>query len=79
MKALQINCSLKIHKTDTSYAPDVNHQNIFELTQAVVKGTQCTVNVVLCARVALMVSSLLLLKTRSHYLYSVRSISSTLA
>ncbi|KAJ7221180.1 hypothetical protein C8J57DRAFT_1731840 [Mycena rebaudengoi] len=49
-----INCSLKIHKTDTSYAPDVNHQNIFELTQAVVKGTQCTVNGVLCARVALM-------------------------
>ncbi|KAJ7281321.1 hypothetical protein C8J57DRAFT_1500023 [Mycena rebaudengoi] len=46
--------SLKIHKTDTEYAADSQHQNIFELTQAIVKGTQCSVNVVLCARVALM-------------------------
>ncbi|KAJ7705481.1 hypothetical protein B0H17DRAFT_1193154 [Mycena rosella] len=33
---------------------DLGHQNIFDLTQAIVKGTQCTVNVVLCARIALM-------------------------
>ncbi|KAJ7854052.1 hypothetical protein B0H14DRAFT_2580055 [Mycena olivaceomarginata] len=31
------------------------HQTIFWLTQAIVKGTQCMVNVTLCARVALMV------------------------
>ncbi|KAJ7246182.1 hypothetical protein C8J57DRAFT_1360831 [Mycena rebaudengoi] len=49
-----INCSLKLHKGDTLYAPDSQHQNIYELTQALVKGAQCSVNVVLCARVALM-------------------------
>ncbi|KAJ7288600.1 hypothetical protein C8J57DRAFT_1280818, partial [Mycena rebaudengoi] len=47
-------CSLKTHKTDTKYAPNAQHQNIFELAQAVVKGTECTINVILCARVALM-------------------------
>ncbi|KAJ7241974.1 hypothetical protein C8J57DRAFT_1558087 [Mycena rebaudengoi] len=46
--------NLKLHKGDTVYAPDSQHQNIFELTQALVKGSQCSVNVVLCARVALM-------------------------
>ncbi|KAJ7229287.1 hypothetical protein C8J57DRAFT_1387612, partial [Mycena rebaudengoi] len=47
-------CSLKTHKTDTKYVPNAQHQNIFELAQAVVKGTECTINVILCARVSLM-------------------------
>lgn len=34
-----------------------SHQNIFTLAQNVVKGTQCTVTIVLCARLALMVCS----------------------
>ncbi|KAJ7700873.1 hypothetical protein B0H17DRAFT_925271, partial [Mycena rosella] len=34
--------------------PADQHQNIFNLTSAIVKGTKCSVNVVLCARVALM-------------------------
>ncbi|KAJ7349929.1 hypothetical protein DFH08DRAFT_958862 [Mycena albidolilacea] len=37
-----------------SFAPDADHQNIFQLTTAIVKKTQCSVNIVLCARVALM-------------------------
>ncbi|KAF8147461.1 hypothetical protein K438DRAFT_1626254, partial [Mycena galopus ATCC 62051] len=36
------------------YAPDTEHQNIYDLAQAIVKDTQCAVNVVLCARIALM-------------------------
>ncbi|KAF7378117.1 hypothetical protein MSAN_00236000 [Mycena sanguinolenta] len=36
------------------YGPPDKHQNIYDLTQVNVKGTQCTVNVVLCARIALM-------------------------
>ncbi|KAJ7816867.1 hypothetical protein B0H14DRAFT_3148482 [Mycena olivaceomarginata] len=43
----------KITKKVT-YANDSEHQNIFELTTAIVKGTQCVVNVTLCAHVALM-------------------------
>ncbi|KAJ7479924.1 hypothetical protein FB451DRAFT_1395490 [Mycena latifolia] len=35
-------------------APASDHLNIFELVQAFVDGTQCSVNVPLCARVALM-------------------------
>ncbi|KAJ7889072.1 hypothetical protein B0H14DRAFT_3429738 [Mycena olivaceomarginata] len=31
------------------YAPSSQHQNIFELSTAIVKGTQCSVNVTLCA------------------------------
>ncbi|KAJ6556091.1 hypothetical protein B0H19DRAFT_1262202 [Mycena capillaripes] len=50
----RIDASLKLRKTDTSFAPDAQHQNIFQLTQIIVKKTQCSVNVVLCARVALM-------------------------
>ncbi|KAJ7140472.1 hypothetical protein C8R43DRAFT_954770 [Mycena crocata] len=53
-QVLEINWSLKINKTDTVNAPAQNQQNIFDLTQALVKGTQCTVNIELCARVALM-------------------------
>ncbi|KAJ7730035.1 hypothetical protein B0H14DRAFT_3899321 [Mycena olivaceomarginata] len=49
-----LDASLKTHKDDKDHAPDTAHQNIFRLTQAIVKGTQCTVNVTLCARVALM-------------------------
>ncbi|KAJ7855642.1 hypothetical protein B0H14DRAFT_3865204 [Mycena olivaceomarginata] len=36
------------------YGPAAEHQNIYDLAQAVVKDTQCTINVVLCARIALM-------------------------
>jgi hypothetical protein len=39
----------------TTYAPDSEHQNIFQLTSAVVKGSQCSVTITLCSRVALMV------------------------
>ncbi|KAJ7838487.1 hypothetical protein B0H14DRAFT_3141037 [Mycena olivaceomarginata] len=49
-----LDASVKTHKDDKDHAPDTAHQNIFRLTQAIVKGTQCTVNVTLCARVALM-------------------------
>ncbi|KAJ7869880.1 hypothetical protein B0H14DRAFT_3440362 [Mycena olivaceomarginata] len=49
-----LDASLKTHKDDKDHAPDTAHQNIFRLTQAIVKGTQCTVNVTFCARVALM-------------------------
>ncbi|KAJ6611591.1 hypothetical protein B0H10DRAFT_2192837 [Mycena sp. CBHHK59/15] len=45
---------LKIEKSDKKYAPGPKRQNIFNLTQVFVDGTQCTVNVLLCARVALM-------------------------
>ncbi|KAJ7790278.1 hypothetical protein B0H14DRAFT_3570535 [Mycena olivaceomarginata] len=38
----------------TTYAPDSEHQNIFQLTSAVVKGSQCPVIITLCSRVALM-------------------------
>ncbi|KAJ6587291.1 hypothetical protein B0H10DRAFT_2442616 [Mycena sp. CBHHK59/15] len=49
-----IGYSLKIEKSDKKYAPGPKRQNIFNLTQVFVDGTQCTVNVLLCARVALM-------------------------
>ncbi|KAJ7849128.1 hypothetical protein B0H14DRAFT_3452710 [Mycena olivaceomarginata] len=49
-----IDASLKVNKNDKSFAPDADHQNIFQLTTAIVKKTQCSVNIVLCARVALM-------------------------
>ncbi|KAJ7798123.1 hypothetical protein B0H14DRAFT_3545998 [Mycena olivaceomarginata] len=45
---------LKVNKTDETNGPDSEHQNIFTLAQNVVKGSQCTVNIVLCARIALM-------------------------
>ncbi|KAJ7681629.1 hypothetical protein B0H14DRAFT_3535590 [Mycena olivaceomarginata] len=43
----------KITKTIT-FAEDSEHHNIFELATAMVKGTKCTVNIVLCSRIALM-------------------------
>ncbi|KAJ7899120.1 hypothetical protein B0H14DRAFT_3543429 [Mycena olivaceomarginata] len=49
-----IGWSLKVNKTDETNGPDSEHQNIFTLAQNVVKGSQCTVNIVLCARIALM-------------------------
>ncbi|KAJ7162514.1 hypothetical protein C8R46DRAFT_1283531 [Mycena filopes] len=53
-----IRASLKPTKdADTnaiSYAPSSEHQNIFDLATAVVKGTSCSVNIILCSRVALM-------------------------
>ncbi|KAJ7819367.1 hypothetical protein B0H14DRAFT_3876691 [Mycena olivaceomarginata] len=36
------------------YGPAAEHQNIYDQAQAIVKDTQCTINVVLCARIALM-------------------------
>jgi hypothetical protein len=54
---LEIDASLKVNKNDKFFAPDADHQNIFQLTTAIVKKTQCSVNIVLCARVALMVRS----------------------
>ncbi|KAJ6632546.1 hypothetical protein B0H10DRAFT_2252063 [Mycena sp. CBHHK59/15] len=45
---------LKIEKSDKKYVPGPKQQNIFNLTQVFVDGTQCTVNLLLCARVALM-------------------------
>ncbi|KAJ7826165.1 hypothetical protein B0H14DRAFT_3874084 [Mycena olivaceomarginata] len=49
-----IRWSLVISKNDTEYAPPEKQQNIFQLTSAICKGTQCSVDVVRCARVALM-------------------------
>ncbi|KAJ7795628.1 hypothetical protein B0H13DRAFT_2392979 [Mycena leptocephala] len=49
-----IDWSLKVNKSDKTYAPQTQQQNIFDLTKAIVKGTQCSVSVVLCARIALM-------------------------
>ncbi|KAJ7703891.1 hypothetical protein B0H17DRAFT_1326673 [Mycena rosella] len=53
-KISDIEASVKINKDDDNMAPPDKQQNIFDLTTAIVKGTKCTVNVVLCARVALM-------------------------
>ncbi|KAJ7327985.1 hypothetical protein DFH08DRAFT_1026076 [Mycena albidolilacea] len=36
------------------YGPAAEYQNIYDLAQAIVKDTQCTINVVLCAHIALM-------------------------
>ncbi|KAJ7508195.1 hypothetical protein B0H11DRAFT_2308408 [Mycena galericulata] len=49
-----IDWSLKANKSDKTRAPKDQHQNIFQLTTAIVKGTQCSVNVTRCARIALM-------------------------
>ncbi|KAJ7696835.1 hypothetical protein B0H17DRAFT_1177876 [Mycena rosella] len=50
----KIEASLKLNKNYKEQAPPAKQQNIFELTSAIVQGTKCSVNVVLCARVALM-------------------------
>ncbi|KAJ7432811.1 hypothetical protein B0H11DRAFT_2297169 [Mycena galericulata] len=42
------------NKNDKEITPGPEHQNIFKLTLSFVDGTQCTVTVELCARVALM-------------------------
>ncbi|KAJ6602499.1 hypothetical protein DFH09DRAFT_1470145 [Mycena vulgaris] len=49
-----LNASLKANKQDKALAPGPKHLNIFKLTQIFVEGTQCSVTVELCARVALM-------------------------
>ncbi|KAJ7734972.1 hypothetical protein B0H14DRAFT_3613788 [Mycena olivaceomarginata] len=49
-----LGASLKLNKTDKKPAPSCDHQNIFKLTQIFVEGSQCTVTVELCARIALM-------------------------
>ncbi|KAJ7452828.1 hypothetical protein FB451DRAFT_1050642 [Mycena latifolia] len=41
-------------KKAVHFAPPPKRQNIFELAQAIIKGSQCSVNVILCARIALM-------------------------
>ncbi|KAJ7486820.1 hypothetical protein FB451DRAFT_1534905 [Mycena latifolia] len=46
--------SLRINSKDKDFAPPPKRQNIFELAQAIIKGSQCSVNVILCARIALM-------------------------
>ncbi|KAJ7807185.1 hypothetical protein B0H14DRAFT_2609901 [Mycena olivaceomarginata] len=50
----EIGWSLKVNKSDDLRAPLAQHKNIYQLAQAIVKGTQCSVNVVLCARIAVM-------------------------
>ncbi|KAJ7782556.1 hypothetical protein DFH07DRAFT_949347 [Mycena maculata] len=47
---------MAVSKADKTIAPAADHQNIFKLTQTFVDGTQCTVTIELCARVALMAS-----------------------
>ncbi|KAJ7668563.1 hypothetical protein DFH06DRAFT_1321805 [Mycena polygramma] len=50
----QIRWSLKTNKNDAEDAPEDQHQDIFNLAKTIVKGTQCTVNAELCARIAVM-------------------------
>ncbi|KAJ7348481.1 hypothetical protein DFH08DRAFT_959884 [Mycena albidolilacea] len=50
----EIAWSLKVNKSDELRAPLAQHKNIYQLAQAIVKGTQCSVNVVLCARITVM-------------------------
>ncbi|KAJ7939287.1 hypothetical protein B0H13DRAFT_2301048 [Mycena leptocephala] len=45
---------LKVNKNDKSFALEADHQNIFQLAEATVKKTLCSVDIVLCTRVALM-------------------------
>ncbi|KAJ7605423.1 hypothetical protein FB45DRAFT_879491 [Roridomyces roridus] len=46
--------SVGITRSNTEPAPAAEQQNIYELAQAMVAGTQCTVTIEFCARVALM-------------------------
>ncbi|KAJ7330335.1 hypothetical protein DFH08DRAFT_966895 [Mycena albidolilacea] len=50
----EIAWSLKVNKSDELCALLAQHKNICQLAQAIVKGTQCSVNVVLCACIAVM-------------------------
>jgi hypothetical protein len=47
MGCFKLDASVKTHKDDKDHASDTAHQNIFRLTQAIVKGTQC-MNITLC-------------------------------
>ncbi|KAJ7169265.1 hypothetical protein C8R43DRAFT_1121155 [Mycena crocata] len=49
-----ISASLRVNAKDTDLAPKADQKNIFQLTQVMVENTQCEVNVLLCARVAVM-------------------------
>ncbi|KAJ6779201.1 hypothetical protein DFH09DRAFT_1325132 [Mycena vulgaris] len=49
-----IGASLKSNPKDKNLLPKSERKNIFQLTQGMVENTQCEVNVLLCARVALM-------------------------
>ncbi|KAF7363215.1 hypothetical protein MVEN_00674300 [Mycena venus] len=48
-----VRTSLKPNE-DGVYAPNAEHQNIYNLTQVVIKDTLCKISVELCARIALM-------------------------
>ncbi|KAJ7792768.1 hypothetical protein B0H14DRAFT_2623535 [Mycena olivaceomarginata] len=50
----KLGASLKLNKTDKKPALSSNHQNIFKLAQIFVEGSQCTITIKLCARIALM-------------------------
>ncbi|KAJ7275679.1 hypothetical protein C8J57DRAFT_1504981 [Mycena rebaudengoi] len=54
-----IGASFKAQKKAKKSAPKSQQQNIFDLTQAMVEGTQCEVNILLCARVSFMRKSFL--------------------
>ncbi|KAJ7452236.1 hypothetical protein FB451DRAFT_1145303 [Mycena latifolia] len=54
LSCLPIGRSLRINSKDKDFTPPPKRQNIFELAQAIIKGSQCSVNVILCARIALM-------------------------
>ncbi|KAJ7860661.1 hypothetical protein B0H14DRAFT_2576443 [Mycena olivaceomarginata] len=49
-----LGASLKLNKTDKKPALSSNHQNIFKFAHIFVKGSQCTITIKLCARIALM-------------------------
>ncbi|KAJ7347171.1 hypothetical protein DFH08DRAFT_960521 [Mycena albidolilacea] len=53
-RCFKFDASVKTHKDDKRPRSRYGQQRIFRLTQAIVKGTQCMANVILCARAALM-------------------------
>ncbi|KAJ7137414.1 hypothetical protein C8R43DRAFT_832669, partial [Mycena crocata] len=54
LKKLVFGCEFEDQQNDKIQARSEDHQNIFKLTQIFVDGTQCSVSVELCARIALM-------------------------
>ncbi|KAF7342691.1 hypothetical protein MSAN_02027000 [Mycena sanguinolenta] len=53
-KIKKLICASLKPNPDGSYGPEAVHQNIYDLAQATIKDTQCSVSVELCARIALM-------------------------
>ncbi|KAJ7637420.1 hypothetical protein B0H17DRAFT_961226, partial [Mycena rosella] len=53
-KAVRKHRSLKEKPKDRMLLPSADRKNIFQLAQDIAKGTQCEVNLLLCARVAFM-------------------------